>query len=512
MVVDDDLYGLAFFRTSLRMLGYRVTSSETAEEAMDLLQNESFASFDAILTDFRMPKVTGLDLLKWIQKHDPTLSTVIVTAEGEKNLVRDSLRGGAVDFLEKPVAYPLLEEAMGKAVRQTRRQRQLRANEQGLREASRLGQIFVAVQAPELESRIKLFMEPLQEVGGDFLNLLKLEEKRFLVVAGDVSGHNIRAAFVSAYFQGMVRALKEVHQLDPRQVLSLCNDVLCQEWNPSGERSLSQPGVSLAVTIALLDFAEDSVNLISCGNPPVLIQMKGGRLQFTRNQNPPLGWIAGHDFVGEHYRLSQIVRLYFCSDGITDLADEIEVDVCCLLSILLGKQDRRRQSNWPPATDDLFAMSLSLSEMEADDASFHPIISEQYGGHEFAMIDRFQEIWRRSLLFALGEAVEERLYELLLCCREGVLNALVHGCDRSAEKTASLSVSHDAARNRLRVRIDDPGRGHHFDLQKRLEALGSFDGRHLGLTLIHDLSDRFQTGNAGSSIVFDFDLNHTPPA
>ena len=99
------------------------------------------------------------------------------------------------------------------------------------------------------------------------------------------------------------------------------------------------------------------------------------------------------------------------------------------------------------------------------------------------------------------------MYELLICIREGMLNALIHGCERDADKFAHLQVSVNAEKDILRVIIDDPGRGHAFDLLKRLNTLKEETGAHLGLGIIQHLSDNFQIENKGTSLVFDFEIS-----
>lgn len=134
------------------------------------------------------------------------------------------------------------------------------------------------------------------------------------------------------------------------------------------------------------------------------------------------------------------------------------------------------------------------------------LIFENYSGNEAASIDRFQRVWRRTLQFALPVSFGERLYDLLLCCREGLLNALVHGCGAGADKIASISVSTDDSKTIVRVVIEDPGHGHDFNVEKRIERLSLMEGRELGLAIVHRLSDRIELQNRGSTLVFEFDL------
>ena len=76
-----------------------------------------------MVTDYLMPDGTGLDLLGWLKQRDDSLAAIFVTGVGERNLVKQSLRTGACDFLDKPVQIHLLLDAVAKAVDLTHRQR-----------------------------------------------------------------------------------------------------------------------------------------------------------------------------------------------------------------------------------------------------------------------------------------------------------------------------------------------------------------------------------------------------
>ena len=134
-------------------------------------------------------------------------------------------------------------------------------------------------------------------------------------------------------------------------------------------------------------------------------------------------------------------------------------------------------------------------------------MSEHYAGTEIDHIDQLQSSWRRSLNFSLEDRLGDRLYELLICIREGMINALVHGCERSAEKFSHLQISIDRKKEMVRVVIDDPGRGHSYDMENSLEDAGAQIGKHLGLGIINHLSHNFRIENRGTSLLFDFLVN-----
>jgi anti-sigma regulatory factor (Ser/Thr protein kinase) len=70
-----------------------------------------------------------------------------------------------------------------------------------------------------------------------------------------------------------------------------------------------------------------------------------------------------------------------------------------------------------------------------------------------------------------------------------------------------LQISINEDKDVLRVYIDDPGKGHEFDLVSRLERLGKERGENLGLGIIQHLSDQFNVENKGTSLVFDFKIS-----
>lgn len=153
-------------------------------------------------------------------------------------------------------------------------------------------------------------------------------------------------------------------------------------------------------------------------------------------------------------------------------------------------------------------MSLEHLENSAAETEFTPVIFEQYAGDEYTNIDKLQSVWKRSLQYTLSSENKETIYDLILCCREAVLNALIHGCDSSPDKSCSFQVCVNDAKDCVRVQVDDPGHGHDFDLEERLQQLDQLNGKHLGLGIIKHVSDNCSIENQGSTVIFEFDLKN----
>ena len=134
LVVEDDPASLSFLQFALAKHGYDVFAAEDADSAEAQLAAAGLGAFQCVVADYRMPERTGLELLAWIKGWDPTLATIIVTAESEQGLVKQSLRGGAADFLDKPVDADKYRAAVQRAVQHTQRQRRMAESETAVRE------------------------------------------------------------------------------------------------------------------------------------------------------------------------------------------------------------------------------------------------------------------------------------------------------------------------------------------------------------------------------------------
>ena len=101
LVADDDEGMLRALRKVLTAEGAIVTAAKWAGDAVDVLTSRS--PVDLVITDLRMPLVTGLTLVYSIHQLFPRLPVIVLTAFGNAELKAECLRQGAAAFLEKPL-------------------------------------------------------------------------------------------------------------------------------------------------------------------------------------------------------------------------------------------------------------------------------------------------------------------------------------------------------------------------------------------------------------------------
>lgn len=99
LVVDDEKDICKALSILLTKEGYAVKEAYNGEEAIDRLQKENF---DIVMTDIRMEKVDGFEVLKQAQKLSPETSVVMMTAFASVGSAVEAMRSGAADYITKP--------------------------------------------------------------------------------------------------------------------------------------------------------------------------------------------------------------------------------------------------------------------------------------------------------------------------------------------------------------------------------------------------------------------------
>jgi two-component system response regulator AtoC len=117
LIGEDELEVQAYLEMALTCLGYSVELAQDGEEVLSYLSS-SPSKVAAVLLDILMPGGNGLDTLKEIRRMEPNLPVVIVSGASSANNIIAAMKGGATDFLCKPVSHEDLEVALFNAFEQ----------------------------------------------------------------------------------------------------------------------------------------------------------------------------------------------------------------------------------------------------------------------------------------------------------------------------------------------------------------------------------------------------------
>jgi DNA-binding response OmpR family regulator len=98
LLVDDEISFLMAVAAALQERGFTVETCESGEEAIELLQRESFA---VILLDYRLPGISGINVLQWMHEQKMETPVVMMTGAGSEVVAVEAMSLGAYDYLPK---------------------------------------------------------------------------------------------------------------------------------------------------------------------------------------------------------------------------------------------------------------------------------------------------------------------------------------------------------------------------------------------------------------------------
>ena len=99
LIVDDEKSVLDVLTVVFKKEGYRVKASLSAQKAFELIDKEDF---DLILSDIRLPQISGMELLRQVKEKKPDIPVIMITAYGTIKQAVEAFKAGAIDYVLKP--------------------------------------------------------------------------------------------------------------------------------------------------------------------------------------------------------------------------------------------------------------------------------------------------------------------------------------------------------------------------------------------------------------------------
>ncbi|WP_321402054.1 response regulator [Maridesulfovibrio sp.] len=129
LLVDDEEGIRRFLGLTLMDLGYEVETAENGESALKAIPE---ISPSIILTDIKMPRMDGIELLKAVKADYPHIEVIMLTGHGDIDLAIESLKFDAADFITKPIDDEVLEISLGRVMEKIELKDKLREHTENL--------------------------------------------------------------------------------------------------------------------------------------------------------------------------------------------------------------------------------------------------------------------------------------------------------------------------------------------------------------------------------------------
>jgi sigma-B regulation protein RsbU (phosphoserine phosphatase) len=319
LLVDDDPFMLGTLALAFTRGGFAVLKAESAEEAIALLEKEKP---DIILSDYEMPGTNGFAFRKRLLENETVknIPFVFLTAHNDNDLVMEGLDElMAVDFIDKGTALPVIISKIDNLLT-TVREKQAISLEELKRAAESINVKTVPAKKPSLKGfDVDFWHLPYHGYpGGDFIDFIRVGERHFFIVLGDVMGKKWTAWFFTfsflSYIRAAVRFCVSSEEYNPAVILQKINQVVCQD------EALSD--VLAGLSLIAIDEQTGNVAYSGAGDLPMLhYKAADGSLNEIKTNGLLLGLFDDGDFDASDLCLNAGDRLLIFSDGIIDFKE-----------------------------------------------------------------------------------------------------------------------------------------------------------------------------------------------
>lgn len=321
--VDLELLLTQYFRRKIRKGEYEFLFAHNGLEALKMLQKTP--DIDIILSDINMPEMDGLTMLSKINEiRNPALKCIMVSAYGDMGNIRTAMNNGAFDFATKPIDLEDLEKSIENAIaqinyiKQTQKEHnQLVDIQNDLELAHNIQQSILPVDFNlpfKQGTDYDLFasMHAAKDVGGDFYDFFRIDDKHLGFTMADVSGKGVPAALFMAVSRTMIKALG-LNEISSARCMEMANDMLCEE---------SVDSMFVTVFYGVLDLETGQIDYTNAGhNTPYVVHPDGSIEALPIAGNLIVGAVSGVPYKNGTLMLKPGDKLVMYTDGVTEAMD-----------------------------------------------------------------------------------------------------------------------------------------------------------------------------------------------
>jgi phosphoserine phosphatase RsbU/P len=228
-------------------------------------------------------------------------------------LAVEAMRRGASDFVQKPWENSELLQKLEQQVALAREQRQrLRQREEELQDAREIQASLLPKRLPDVRGyEIATVNQPLRFVGGDYYNVVRMDDRHTAICIADVAGKGMPAALLMSTLQAALQPLI-AQKLPPSELCHRLNRILCD---------VMPVGKFISFFYGVLDNQQNRLTYCNAGhNPPLLIRADGASTELDA-QGAVLGQFPEWQYRQSELEMRSGDRLLLFTDGLVEACD-----------------------------------------------------------------------------------------------------------------------------------------------------------------------------------------------
>ncbi|MFO8042300.1 MAG: SpoIIE family protein phosphatase [Alkalispirochaeta sp.] len=324
LLVDDEPSVLASLSRLLSDMvedqGLSLVTAASTDEALQLIDTTGELVL-VMITDLRMPNRGGAELVQEVRQRAPFVTSIVLTGYADLDDIQQAIHAGIFSYETKPWDNERLLQTVIRAVEHARlkrdsecRTRQLQSE---LQWAGELQQKLLESELPShpaLSIGIRYRPLPWLSCGGDYYDVIPFGASSVIALIGDVAGHGIQAAFVTAIlksliYRGFIRPALE-NGFSPGEFLEWLNEQFLREFE-------SVPDLILTFSATLIDLEQRTVTTACAGHEPLYL-LRDEKCLVLDKHGPVLGVQPGIRYFDQSEALHSGDVLTLITDGVTE--------------------------------------------------------------------------------------------------------------------------------------------------------------------------------------------------
>jgi len=366
LVIDDDPSILDNLEFNLKLYGYDVLKAQDGYSGIDIFKCRA-TEIDAVVTDMKMPGLSGLDVIKNILEIDPDIGIIVFIGHGDTENAVAAMREGAVNYIQKPFKMDNLLLSIESAMEKRKMlkehkilQKKLLEKTKYLQELHDSAQRILINYMPKKLPDFDMFdtaciYRNCEKVGGDMYDVFETDRYLFFYIF-DVASHGILAAVNTLIIKAHFCAVK-YYPPDESNIKRIFNDInleLCKNTSAA---------IMATAFAGCIDKQSRRLYYISAGHIDQYI-VRNDCLVALQSTGTILGSFENISFEIKSHELECGDKILLFTDGITDVrCNDSVLGTECLKKII----EKNKEKPIKQLVNSVYEKAIELSDGSPDD-------------------------------------------------------------------------------------------------------------------------------------------------
>ncbi len=326
LLVDDEEVILSTIVDILRSWSVKndieILTAQSGEKALELLEREH-TNIGLIVSDSRMPGMKGSDFLLEVKKRHPDIISILLTGYSDTEDIMKAIKAGIFSYILKPWDNYYLITEIEKALEVYRIRNENKKYMQMIKEqllwAGELQKNLLKIELPHSEKVVfSVTYRPLPQInrGGDYYDIINLGDEKYFTLIGDVSGHGIKAAFITSILKSIIYSeyVKKHREsgITPSHFLTCLNEKVCHELKRF-------PDILISFSAGILDLVKYNFTFSNAGHMPIYIIRNRSSCEKLHVEGTALGFSEEVIYNDRSVDIEPNNRIILYTDGLVEI-------------------------------------------------------------------------------------------------------------------------------------------------------------------------------------------------